>query len=221
MAYSDRSCFIINAEFIEPPEGIKLTNFCFDGEPQFKHKNRTKPLRHIVLHETAGRSAEGCKRTLLKKGYGVQLILARDGGLSQHGDLLSDVMVHANQLNSTSLGIEIVNPYAPILARGMPYKSIAAEWWTWCPDRNDRRYVLPTPAQLKTLRIVVPWLCEKLDVPYEFPTQHLNRRQRKVERVGILRKRIPEPGVVAHQDFAKHADGRYPLEYLIKHTRVI
>jgi len=221
MLYSDKPCFIINADFIEPPEGIRITNFCFDDEPQFKHKNRTKLLEHFVLHETAGRSASGCKRTLLKRGYGVHLILARNGSLSQHGDLVADTMVHANQLNKTSVGIEIVNPYAPMLAKRMLYKSIPAEWWTWCPDKEDRRYILPTPAQLKTLRVVIPWLCQKLDIPYIFPTKYLSRKQRQVKRAGILRRRIPEPGVVAHCDFAKHADGRYPLEYLIKHADII
>lgn len=218
MSTAEKSCFIIGADFISPPDGVVVKNFCFDGEPQFKHKARKKPLQHFVLHETAGRSAEGCKKTLLRKGYGVHLILARNGIVSQHLDLATDWAIHANQLNKTSIGIEIVNPYAPMLAKRMKVKYMPAQWWTWCPDKEDRRYVLPTPAQLSTLRIMVPFLCDKLGIPYEFPTKDLNAKKRHVDRVGILRKRIPGPGVVAHRDFAKHADGRYPLEDLIKHT---
>jgi len=220
-----KSKFIIDSEFIEPPEGLVVKNWVFDGEPLFKHKERKHKLIHFVLHETAGRSADGCKRTLLKKGYGVQLILERDGTISCHGDLLTDRMVHANHLNNTAIGIEVVNPYAPSIAKGMDFDTIPAEWWTWCPKikgkkERDRRYVLPTEAQLKALSILIPFLCEKLGIPYEFPTADLNKKNRKVKKTGWRMKRTPGPGVIAHQDFATHADGRYLLEYLIKQTQL-
>ena len=130
-------------------------------------------------------------------------------------------MVHANQLNDTALGIEVVNPYAPKIAAGMPFETIPAEWWTWCPDKEDRRYVLPSRKQLKALRILVPFLCKELGIPYVFPTADLNKKKRKVDKVkvGWRKKMIPGPGVVAHRDFASHADGRYLLEYLIKQAQ--
>lgn len=215
MTEEAKSKFIINGEFVEGPEGLVIKNWVFDGEPLFKSRPRKKKLQHFVLHETAGRSAAGCKATLQRKGYGVQLILGRDGVVSCHGDLLTDRMVHANHLNDTCIGIEVVNPYAPKIAKGMEFETIPAKWWTWCPDKNDRRYVLPTPEQMKALELLVPFLCEKLDIPYEFPTADLNAKKRKCNKVGWLKKRIPGPGVVAHQDFAKHADGRYLLEYLM------
>lgn len=219
---AEKSRFIVDAEFIEPPEGVEVRNFVFDGEPLFKSKPRKKLLQHFVLHETAGRTAAGCKKSLLHKGYGVQLVLDRKGIVTCHGDLLNDVMVHANQLNKTSIGIEIVNPYAPKIARKMNVQTIPAEWWTWCPDKKDRRYVLPSQAQLDTLVILVPWLCNLLDIPYEFPTAGLNAKQRKIKGwktppMGWRAK--PGPGVVAHRDFASHADGRYLLEYLMTHAR--
>lgn len=214
----EESCFIINGEHIPSPSGVVVKNFVFDEEPVFKHRARIKKLEHFVLHETAGRTASGCKRTLLKKGYGVQLILDRKGIVSCHGDLALDVMTHANQLNKTSIGIEVVNPYAPKIAKGMNVEYKPAEWWTWCPVKTDRRYVLPSRQQLETLSIIVPFLCEQLGIPYEFPTADLSKRKRKVDRVGWAKRRIPGPGVVAHQDFAGHADGRYLLEYLMEHT---
>ena len=215
---SETSTFIIDAKFVTPPDGVIVRNFCFDGEVQFKSKPRTKPLQHFVLHETAGQTAQGCKRTLVKKGYGVHLILARDGIISCHGDLANDVMTHANQLNKTSIGIEVVNPYAPKLAKGLEFDTIPAEWWTWCANKEDRRYVLPTKAQLETLLKIVPFLCKRLKIPYVFPTIGLNEKQRKIKGWRIPPRAIPGSGVVAHCDFASHADGRYLLEYLIEHS---
>lgn len=215
----ETSCFVINAEFIEPPQGVVVRNFVYDDEPHFKCKPRNKPLQHFVLHETAGRSAEGCKKSLLQKGYGVQLILDRDGIMSCHGDLANDVMIHANQLNGTSIGMEIVNPYAPKIARGMSdIQFIPAEWWTWLADKKDKRYVLPTQAQLDTLIKVVPFLCNLLGIPYVFPTAGLNAKNKKIKGCLVPPRAKPGPGIVAHRDFASHADGRYPLEYLLRHS---
>jgi len=194
-------------------EVVGIKNYADHDEPLFKARARKKRLEHIVLHETAGRTAIGCKRTLLRRGYGVHLIIDRDGTISQHGDLRDDVMVHANQCNPTSIGIEIVNPYAPSIARGMDVDTMGAQWWTWCPDPRDRRYVLPTPAQLGVLEKIVPWLCKTLQIPLEFPTRALGPAKRKIK--GWRLKKRPAPGIVAHRDFATHADGRYPLEWLI------
>ncbi|MHA1286574.1 MAG: peptidoglycan recognition protein family protein [Candidatus Thorarchaeota archaeon] len=198
---------IINGEDVGLPNGVLGSHYKSSLLlPHFKHKPRRRKLKHLVLHETAGNTARGCMRTLVKKGYGVHLILDRKGVVTCHGDLATEVMIHANQLNKTSIGIEVVNPYAPKIA-AYDFDSIPAEWWCWCPDKKDRQYVLPTDAQLDTLYILIPWLCEKLGIPYVFPTWYLNPRCRK-------RKR-PSPGVVAHRDFAKHADGRYLLEWLM------
>ena len=219
---TEKSKFIIDAEFIEPPSGVEVKNFVYDGEPLFKSRPRKKKLQHLVLHETAGRTAVQCKQTLLRKKYGVHLILDREGLITCHGDLANDIMTHANQLNSTSIGIEVVNPYAPQLAIGMDVETIAARWWTWCPNKEDRRYVLPTEIQLETLSILIPWLCEKLKIPYQFPTHGLSSRQRKIKgwrKPPLGWRAKPKPGVIAHQDFYKHADGRYLLEHLIGHSR--
>lgn len=198
------------------PAGIRVTNYWEDGEVPFKARRRRAALRHCVLHETAGRTADGAKRTMLRKDYGVHLIVDRGGNCSHHGDLVRDQMVHANQCNATSIGIEFVNPYAPGLAHGIPFETVPARWWTWTMH-GDRRYVLPTPAQLRTLTVLVPWLCATLAIPYVFPTIGLGPRQRKIagwNNKPRARRARPAPGVVAHRDFGKHADGRYLLEYL-------
>ena len=215
------SSFIIDAQFIAPPEGVMVKNYCFDGEPQFLSEQRVKPLKHFVIHETAGRTASRCKKTLISKKLGVHLILDRDGSVSCHGDLANETMSHANQLNKTSIGIEVINPYAPKYAKGMDIKTIPAEWWTWCPDKEDRRYVLPTDEQLVTLLKIVPFLCKLLKIPYEFPTADLNKKKRKIngwQKEPGKKRAKPKAGIVAHRDFSSHSDGRYILEYLIAHS---
>lgn len=210
---SEMSGNVVIADRLVPvPDGLSCENWRQNVLFHFKHKERVKPLTHLVIHETAGNTAPGCQRTLKRKGLGVHLILERDGHLYNHGDLAIETMAHANQCNKTSIGIEVVNPYAPSLA-AVPFEAIPAKWWTWCPDRKDRRYVVPTDAQLKALRILVPWLCSELGIPYEFPTWFLNKRQQRIKHWRLRAK--PKPGIVAHGDFSKHADGRWIIEDLI------
>jgi len=216
---------IIDGETIKPPAPLVSTSYIDGSEVRFRARPRNKNVRFLVIHETAGNTKQGVidnfarpRRTKAGTRYyaGVQLILDRNGYMSCHGDLIRDRMVHANQLNNESVGIEIVNPYAPSLAKldsGDVPQVIDANWWTWCPDKNDRRYLCPSPAQLSALRMWVPWLCGKLEIPYEFPTWYLDSTQRKIKGWSIGAK--PDAGVVAHRDFGKHADGRWPLEYLI------
>lgn len=198
-------------------DDLTASNYMDDEEPHFKHRERSVKLVHFVLHETCGNTAKGCMNTLLKRGYGVQLILAPSGHLSCHGDLVRDRMIHANQLNDTSFGVEIVNPYAPKYVRDKAifFNTIPAQWWTWCPDKKDRRYVTPTPSQMAAIRLLAPWLCEITGVPYRFPTKGLNKRKRKIDGLTLKPKAKPGPGVVCHGDFSKHSDGRYILENLI------
>jgi len=203
-----------------PPEvfavGGSASNYLDDGEPAFRRKPRVWALQHFVLHETCGNTASGCKDTLIRKGYGVQLILGPEGRLSCHGDLATDVMVHANQVNPTSIGIEVVSPYAPAYARPPFGPTIAAQWWTWIPAGGKALYVLPTPVQLAVLKALVPWLCGQLGIPCAFPTAGLGRGHAKIKGWDAKPAAVPGPGVVAHRDFAGHADGRYLLEQLME-----
>lgn len=219
-------CIIVDGERVRLPEalvfaGVTATNYLDDVEPRFRCSPRGRGPIHFVLHETCGGTAQGCKNTLLRKGYGVQLILAPNGHLSCHGDLVRDRMVHANQLNGTSFGCEVVNPYVPSYVRDKAVWAdiLPAAWWTWVPRQpdgsRDRRYVCPTRQQMEAMRLLAPWLCEVAGVPYVFPTRGLNRKQRKIDGWDRKPAARPGPGVVAHQDFAGHADGRYMLEDLI------
>jgi len=206
---------------IELPDWLRCTNFLDDGEPFFGVKKRKLPVSHIVLHETAGNSASRCKAGFTKnpRRKSAHLIVDRDGSISCHADLVLDITSHARQCNPTGIGIEFVNPYAPSLVKlDMKVETIPAKWWTWTPDKKDRRYVLPTDEQIKVLTELVPIICHHSGVPYVFPTWFLNKKIQRIKGwkrppLGWLAR--PEAGIVAHQDFSGHADGRYLLEHLI------
>jgi hypothetical protein len=212
---------IVHGARVALPESVlaargTASNYLDDGEPAFQTKARVKALQHFVLHETCGNTASGCKDTLVRKGYGVQLILAPDGRISCHGDLADHVMVHANQCNYTSIGIECVNPYAPSYARKPFGATIPAQWWTWIPQGGKSLYVLPMPVQIAVLQAFVPWVCGVLGIPWAFPTAGLNKTQRKIKGWDAKPAAVPGPGVIEHSGFASHADGRYLLEQVMK-----
>ncbi len=239
VADSLSNCIIVNGKRVKLPDealaqGLEASNYLDDGEPRFRRRDRTAALEHFVLHETCGNTAKGCKDTLLRKGYGVQLILDPTGKLSCHGDLVLDRMVHANQLNNSSFGIEVINPYSPLYARPPFTNAIPREWWTWVPrgEKYDilaekrgwssipKKYVTPTDKQMEAARILVPWLCSVTGVQYRFPTKGLGPGgKRKIDNWNVKPRGKPGPGVVAHRDFASHADGRYMLEDLIRRAQ--
>lgn len=189
--------------------GATASNYLDDGEPHLSNgPARTAMPKTLVLHETGGNSANGCKATLEDRGLGVHLILDKNGHISCHADLALEICWHAGRANATSIGIEIVNPYRPEVARDPHGEIIPAQWWTWVPKNKLRTYVTPTAAQMAVLLALVPWLCGKLFISYTFPTRDLNAKRPRIDGA------VPG-GVVAHRDFASHADGRYPLERLI------
>lgn len=212
---------IVRGDRVQLPESLHCRNYLDDGEPCFTVKPRKRKVEHIVLHETSGNSASRTKAHFARnpRKASAHLIVARDGAISCHADLVLDVTSHAKQCNQTGIGIEFVNPYAPSIVKvDEVVQTIAAKWWTWCPVKKDRRYVLPTKEQMKVLLELVPIICDVSGVPYSFPTWFLNRRMRKIKgwrKPPLGWNARPEPGVVAHQDFGSHADGRYLLEMLI------
>jgi len=175
-----------------------------------RRRREASAVRHIVLHESAGGiDYRKTAASLNRRGLGVHVMVLPDGGLTCHADLALAVLIHANQCNATAVGIEIINPYAPGRAKPPFGATIPAEWWTWVPAGGAREYLLPTPAQMATLARLIPWLCEACNVPLAFPTSGLGPRQTRID--GWKDRAIPPAGVVAHRDFAGHADGRWPL----------
>jgi len=209
------NCVLVHGRRVALPQelqddGLTCSNYQADGETHFKAKTRTKDPVYQVIHESVSNSTPATVRTLLDKGYGVHLMIAPDGHISCHNDLATEQPIHGNQLNGSSIGIEIVNPYSPLYARAPFTETIPAAWWTWVPEGSKRAYTLPTPAQRKAFRGLTAWLCQLFpSIPYTLPTKNLKH---KLD--GWDKGAKPSPGIVAHADFASHADGRWLIEYL-------
>lgn len=207
---------IANGKKIPVPAGVSLTNYLEDKEVHFAGAQpRGKKVQHLVFHESVSRDAPSTIRILKGRNLGVHLVLAPDGHISQHCDVVTEKIAHGNQLNGSSIGFEIVNPYTGGNLRAPFTNTLPAQWWTWVPKDGKELYTTPTESQLKTLAIFVPWLCGVVpDLPYSFPTADLNATNQKIANWDAAGK--PAPGIVAHRDYSSHADGRYPLEWLIR-----
>jgi hypothetical protein len=202
--------------------GGSAVNYLDDGEPHLANGARAKPLTTMVLHETAGNTASGCKRTLAAKRLGVHLILDKDGTVSCHADLATELCWHAGQANRISVGMEVVNAYRPEGAQEPHGPVIPAEWWTWVPRGAARAYVCPTDVQVAVAQALVPWLCVILGIPVAFPTKDLNANRPQItgwRKPPLGWRAKPGPGVVAHRDFSSHADGRYLLHKVMEAAR--
>ena len=70
-----------------------------------------------------------------------------------------------------------------------------------------KKYVTPTESQVESMKMFAPWVCEQVGLVYNFPTAAMKKGSPDIK--------FPERGIVAHMDFANHADGRYMLEILI------
>lgn len=230
------NCLIIGDKSIRLPDemlalGITASNYRDDGEHrfgQFRLRDRDR-VTSFVIHESVTMSAAQTNRILDKKrvksaakgrnggkgwDYGIHLNLCPDGHITCHADLIHHRLVHGNQMNNESVGIEVVNPYNPAYA-GVPFtKTIEGPWWCWKPKNRERVYTLPTPAQMRAIFPLAKMLCAEIpNLPLEFPTANLNSRNTRIE--GWRDGAKTGPGIVCHRDFASHADGRYLLEHCI------
>jgi len=213
----DQGCIVFNDEVFAPP--VQVKNFLELDVERFKIRKPIKKQKFIVLHENAGSiNLKNLYKYLNKKGYGYHLIVDHTGGVTQHGDL-ADAIWHGGRCNRFGIGICTLNPYYPRLldtpTEKKFYSTIPAPWWAHCENKKDKRVVVPNKLQLQTLVNLIPFLCELLGVPLEFPTRHLNAKQRKIKYYRLPGRR-PAPGIIAHRDYSSHADGRFALEFLIK-----
>ena len=205
------SRFLINGKTVEISEELQAIGV--HHELPFKARIRTKSPTHIVIHESVTRSREKCEAVLKKKELGVHFIIDYDGKIYQYCDPIQESPAHANQLNSSSVGIEIINPYYPHLWGDPWFVLEPDQWWTHNKKGKEKGYVAPTEKQITSCRALVKWLCENIEtIPLAFPTKDLGPRKTRIK--GWKDKEKPEPGIVAHRDFASHADGRAILERL-------
>lgn len=232
------NCLIIDGKSIALSQelidlGITASNYWDDDEKRFDQYRKRSEVTHFVIHESVTMSASQTNRVLdikrkrsAAKGqnrgkgydYGIHLNLCPDGHITCHADLVRHRLVQANQLNDDSIGIEVVNPYNPKFAKPPFTETIDAPWWCWKPRNGKKVYTLPTPAQMRAIWPLCKFLCDVIPtLPLAFPTQHLGRRNTRIENWRNGAK--PGPGIVAHRDFASHADGRYLLEHCIEQNK--
>jgi hypothetical protein len=214
--------------------GITASNYKDDDEHQFTQFRKRERVSVFVIHESVTMSVAQTNRVLdnkrkrsAKKGknkgkgwdYGIHLNLAPDGHISCHADLVHHRLVQANHMNDDSFGLEVVNPYNPGFA-GAPFnRVIDGPWWCWRPKNRKRLYTLPTPAQMRAIYPLCEFLVQNIEgLPLEFPTAHLGPRKKRID--GWKDGAKTGPGIVAHRDFATHADGRYLLEHCIEQSNL-
>jgi hypothetical protein len=193
-------------------------NYLDDEEPHLSAGQRVKPLTTLVIHETGGNTEAGAERTMKSTHLGVHLLLDADGSISNYADLADEICWHAGQANPISIGLEIVNEYRPEAMKDPHGPVIPAEWWTWVPKGARREYVCPTDIQMRVALAFIPWICDHLGIPVVFPTAALNKKKPRItgwKKPPLGWSANAGPGVIAHQDQAKHADGRYILEALM------
>ena len=213
--------------------GITASNYQDDNEKQFGQFRTRSSVSVFVLHESVTMSSAQTNRILdmkreksAKRGknggkgwdYGIHLNMAPDGHITCHADLIHHRLVHANQMNDDSFGIEVVNPYNPAYAKSPFDIVIDGPWWCWKPKNRERAYTLPTAEQMRAIYPLVRFLASEIpDLPLDFPTADLSARNRRIKDWDKGAK--TGPGIVAHRDFASHADGRYLLEHCIEQDR--
>lgn len=233
------NCLVIAGETVKISDeliaaGITASNYIDDGEKQFKNYRTRDSVSVFVLHESVTMSTAQTNRILdvkrrnsAKAGknggkgwdYGIHLNLSPDGHITCHADLVHHRLVQANQMNNASFGIEVVNPYNPKFAKAPFTATIHGPWWCWKPRGAEKVYTVPTPAQMRAMTPLCKFLCDAIPgLPLSFPTSGLNRRQTRIK--NWRGKAKTGAGIVAHRDFASHADGRYLLEHVMRELKV-
>jgi len=232
------NCIIINGESVPISQemidlGITASNYMDDGEKQFTQYRKRKTASVFVIHESVTTSAAATNRILDAKrnrsanqgknkgkgwDYGIHLNMCPDGHIICHADLVQHRLVHANHMNDESIGIEVVNPYNPAFG-GAPFtRIIKGPWWCWRPKNREKLYTLPTPEQMRAIYPLVRFLTSEIPtLPLAFPTKDLGPRNTRIE--GWRDGKKVGAGIVAHRDFASHADGRYLLEHCIEEDK--
>lgn len=129
-------------------------------------KKRTKPVQHIVLHWTAGEgSASAVFNTLKKRNLSIDYIVDGAGVIYECNlDLEERYSQHAGIINSTSVGIEIVN-YA--IAKTPPKKGADRVIDTQVIHGKKQKVARFRPAQVDAVYTLCRHLCERFDLPFE------------------------------------------------------
>ena len=200
--------FIVGGQPLQPPAGIEVLNFNDSSVPRFHYRERAgKPVTELILHETITRSAADTLAVLKKRRLSVHLLLDEHGRFTQHGDLADDILAHASQHNSPSIGIEVVNPYSPrYLKPGLAWSTVIDAPWAY-----EKKYVLPTLAQAEAVARFIEWVTSPAS-GLAIPRTWIGLAGTKLAMAAVRGANRPKPGIYAHQYFG-HADGSLLVLY--------
>lgn len=175
-----------------------------DGEPLGGHGHFSSPPRALIIHETVTRSRDDTVAVLRRRELSVHFIIDPDGYCTQHVPLDS-IAWHCGSHNGAAIGVEVVTPYYPSIARvGDPWeRSIAAPW------ADGGRYLLPTEAQAETVAELARMLIAEHGIPSVWPA--VSSGVAALEPVATCR--APVPGIYAHHHVGGHADGAWLTLY--------
>jgi hypothetical protein len=77
--------------------------------PSGNYRFRRRPVRFIVIHHSATRSAEDTRRVLLRRGLSTHYEVERDGTIYEYLDPEKYVAYHAGAANDQSIGIDMTH----------------------------------------------------------------------------------------------------------------
>jgi len=211
---NDNEGLVVNGKQIGKVQGV---NVKINGEYHFPRRNTRNKVIQLVIHETAGTSKQGAINEMKSQNLSVQLILNPDGVFTQHGDIVQDVLQHANFTNPTSFGVEIVNPYYPNFRVTKENKK------TW-PDVIDaawadkKKYTVASKAQLEAITSLIRWAISYKKDGVSIDSNWLNYDTTKKE---FYFKKVSaeflanKSGVFSHLiiNASDHSDGTFPTFY--------
>jgi hypothetical protein len=218
---------VAGGKFFNPPEGVSVINHFASKVHRFHpgRKHRTGTIDELVIHETQTSSVAKTISTLKAKGASVHLIVAPDGRVTQHGDLLVR-MGHGEPHNARSVGIEVVNPYLASSLRAPWTETIRARW-------SAGGYVLPTPQQAEAVSRLIDWLTGTKTGTLNIPRTWIGEANGHLAMSLVPGAGNARPGIYAHTYFCptkcgckacredprrnpckcKHADGAWLVLY--------
>ena len=168
-----------------------------------RQRRRGTLVNSLIIHQSVTSSVGSTERVLRKRGLGVHFMIDYDGTIYQFGPLAKS-MAHGNERNSTSLAIELINPYTKTSTKWPEMIEPSPTAWR-------KREAADTPAQLEALDALVAILCGHgwacsgdvtIDIPLAFPTQGAKGPSRG----SALWFDLSVGGIIAHG----HRPGVYP-----------
>ena len=184
------------------------------GEQKFDARDRDlENIKHFVIHDSVLGTTGDMISYLKSKGLGIHYIISKDGSLVATAEW-KERLGHAGPYNSTSIGVEVVNP----TYTSNPYNDstwnnsfISPAPWAFSPDiRKTNKFIIPTRNQMET----VWYLCQLVTAPntgMKIPLEFVGLNKEK--NIFVITGANPyakldrsKAGILAHS-YVKHGDG--------------